>query len=118
MTIVSRVCAEFCDRSGKTLLVIRPQDLLTIMDAPEEIREDPLFDMLIADGSLEAVRSVEQQKSLESDPVAGTTAEGKKTKPRKSGTAESAKVADSKTSDDLPVGDSPSETADPAEPVK
>ena len=78
MLILSRVCAEFRDRAGVTTFTIRQRDLLTFLEAPEAIREDPLFDMLLQDGSIEAVRSVEQKKQLEQDPRAGADAEGRK----------------------------------------
>ena len=83
MLILSRVCADFCDRKGRTIFSIGPRHLLSFLEAPEEIQEDPLFHMMLADGSLEAVRSVEQKQNLEADPVADTTAEGKKPKSRK-----------------------------------
>lgn len=79
MLILSRVCAEFTDRNGKTIFTISPQNLLSFLEAPETIQEDPLFHLMLADGSLEAVQSVTQQKNLEANPVADTTAEGKKT---------------------------------------
>jgi len=72
MLILSRVCAEFRDRAGVTTFTIRQRDLLTFLEAPEAIREDPLFDMLLQDGSIEAVRSVEQKKRLEKDPRTGS----------------------------------------------
>ncbi len=78
MLILCRVCAEFTDRFGRTVFTVRPRDLLSFLDAPEEIRSDPLFDMMLRDGSLEAVRSVEERTALENDPEAGITAEGRK----------------------------------------
>ena len=81
MLILSRVCAEFHDRAGKVLFTIYPHQRYSFLDAPENIREDPLFGMLLADGSLEAVRSVEQLRTLEPDPLADTTAEGKRKPP-------------------------------------
>ena len=78
MLILTRVCAEFHNRSGQTVLTVRPGQLLSFLEAPEEIQEDPLFSMMLNDGSLEAVRSVSDQRKLESDPLAGITPEGKK----------------------------------------
>ncbi len=112
MLILSRVCAEFHDRAGQTLFTVRPGDLNSFLDAPETIRQDPLFDLLAADGSLEAVRSVEQKRQLEADPLAGITPEGKKASrgraakeaspaPEPSGTAEAASA--------VPASDSPAE---------
>ncbi len=55
MLILSRVCAEFTNRAGQPVFTVGPRDLLTFLNAPEEIRADPLFRLLAADGSLEAV---------------------------------------------------------------
>ena len=79
MTILSRVCAEFHDRSGRVIFSVSPADRFSFLEAPEAIQEDPLFHLMLQDGSLEAVRSVRQQKALESDPAGGTSADGKKT---------------------------------------
>ena len=78
MLILSRVCAEFHDSGGRLLLAVRPENLLSFIEAPEEIQADPLFALLQRDGSLEAVRSVSQRQELENDPVADTAADGKK----------------------------------------
>ena len=78
MLILSRVCAEFRDKSGQVLLTVTPDRLLSFIEAPEAVREDPLFSLLLSDGSLEAVRSVDQRKALEADPDEGMTAEGRK----------------------------------------
>lgn len=78
MLILSRVCAEFHDSGGRLLLAVRPENLLSFIEAPEEIQADPLFALLQRDGSLEAVRSVSQRRELENDPVADTAADGKK----------------------------------------
>ncbi len=88
MLILSRVCAEFRDRAGNTVFNIRPQDLLSFLEAPEAIREDPLFALLQEDGSLEAVRSVDRQKQLEAEPEAGINAEGRKIRQEKAETEE------------------------------
>ena len=69
MTIVSRVCAEFHDRTGEVLFRIRPADLLKIMyGVPDSIRQDPLFDMLVADRAMDVVESRDDLKKLENDP--------------------------------------------------
>lgn len=78
MLILSRVCAEFHDSGGRLLLAVRPENLLSFIEAPEEIQADPLFALLQRDGSLEAVRSVSQRRQLENDPLADTAADGKK----------------------------------------
>ena len=68
MLILSRVCAEFHDKSGAVLFAIRPADRMSFIEAPESIRQDPLFDMLLRDGSLETPTSKADQKKLENDP--------------------------------------------------
>ena len=78
MLILSRVCAEFHDSGGRLLLSVRPENLLSFIEAPEEIQADPLFALLQRDGSLEAVRSVSQRRQLENDPLADTAADGRK----------------------------------------
>ena len=83
MKILSRVCAEFTDGKGNVIYRITPADRLVYKDdAPEAIRGDLLFRMLVADGSIEVIETAEQKKKLESDPTAGMTADGKKN-PRK-----------------------------------
>ena len=78
MLIVSRVSVEFRNKQGLPVLSVGPADLLKMLEAPEEIREDPIFDMLIADNSLEVVTREPQKKRLEADPIADTGADGKR----------------------------------------
>ena len=59
MLILSRVCAEFRDRAGNTVFNIGPHDLLSFLEAPEAIREDPLFALLQEDGSTRMIRRAE-----------------------------------------------------------
>ena len=92
MLILSRVCAEFHNAAGRTVFTVTPANLLSFLEAPEEIQEDPLFRMLLRDGSLEAVRSVQERRQLEADPAAGTTAEGKKASPAVSGADDAPKA--------------------------
>ena len=80
MTILSHVCVDFYDKQRNLIFSVLPSHLNCLLTAPEEIQEDPIFDLLLADHSLEAVRSVAQKKQLENDPTDGVTAEGKKTK--------------------------------------
>ena len=57
MKILSRVCAEFCDKNGNPVYRITPADRLVYKDdAPEAIRGDLLFQMLVADGSANCAR--------------------------------------------------------------
>ena len=66
MLILSRVCADFRSPSGAVLFRITPSTRLTFHEAPEAIREDPLFDMLLGDGSLEVAGSVIRKRKLSS----------------------------------------------------
>ena len=68
MLILSRVCAEFHDDTGTVLFNIQPSMLNLFIDAPESIKQDPLFDMLLSDGSLEAPVDKATRKKLENDP--------------------------------------------------
>ena len=77
MLIISRVCAEFHDKKGTPLFNVTPAMRNLVTEAPESIRQDPLFDMLIQDGSLEAVTNIAQRQRLENDPGAGHDATGK-----------------------------------------
>ena len=70
MLILSRVCAEFHDSAGAVLFTVTPQTRLTFQEAPEAIREDPLFQMLIDERSLEVSDNGSRKKQLENDPAA------------------------------------------------
>ena len=47
---------------------IRPADLRMVCDVPEAITQDPLYGMLVADGSIRAPETREALKQLENDP--------------------------------------------------
>ena len=83
MLILSRVCADFYNRKGELVHRITPANRLTFHEAPETIREDPLFRMLLDEGALEASVTPVQQKQLEDDPAEGTDAAGRKRSPAK-----------------------------------
>ncbi len=68
MTIVAYVCAEFRDASGAVLFRIRPEDRRNMIQAPDSIRQDPLFDLLVSDGSLRVPANAAERKALENDP--------------------------------------------------
>lgn len=82
MMIVAFACAEFHDKSGAVIHTIRPEDLRIVTEAPEAIRQDPLFDMMVRDGSLRVPVTKAEVKKLENDPEpkapgeASTTASG------------------------------------------
>ena len=71
MMILSRVCAQFHNVKGETVFTVTPALRNLFTEAPEEIREDPLFRLLILD------------KLLENDPAQGTDASGKKAEAEK-----------------------------------
>ena len=70
MLLLSRVCAEFRDKSGAVLFAVTPETRLTFQEAPESIRQDPLFQMLLSDHSIEVTEDKNKKKALENDPVA------------------------------------------------
>ena len=76
--VLSRVCAEFHDHTGAVVHRVTPETRLTFREAPESIREDPLFQLLVNEGSLEAAVSPAQKKQLEADPLEGSDAAGRK----------------------------------------
>ena len=83
MLILSRVCARFHNARGETLFTVTPARRNIFTEAPEAIREDPLFDLLVADGSMEVAVTATRKRELENDPVKGTDASGKKAEAEK-----------------------------------
>ena len=99
MTLIAHVCAEFVDsRRNPIYTITQPMLNDVLYNVPDTIREDPLFAMLLADGSLKAVESAADRKAAEKDPLAGITAEGRKKKPAKEKPAE----ASSETTPEAP----------------
>ena len=78
MLILSRVCADFRDRKGELVHRVTPLNRLTFHEAPESIREDPLFQLLVNEGSLEAAVTPVKQKELEAEPLRGADAAGRR----------------------------------------
>ena len=85
MLILSRVCAEFHNTKGEKIFAVTPAARNIFIEAPDAVREDPLFRMLMNDGSLEAAVPEERQKILENDPTAGHDASGKTIPPAPDG---------------------------------
>ena len=83
MLILSRVCADFHNQKGELIHRVSAANRLTFHEAPEAIREDPLFQMLVNEGSLEAAVTPAAKKQLEADPQEGTDAAGRKRAPAK-----------------------------------
>ena len=77
MLILSRVCAEFRDHTGAVVYRVTPDTRLTFREAPDSIREDPLFQMLVDEGALEASITPVRRKQLEADPLTGADAAGR-----------------------------------------
>ena len=101
MMILSRVCVEFRDKKGETIFTVGPEKRNVFIQAPDRIKEDPIYEMLLEDGSMDATEDRAKQKKLEADPLMGTTAEGKREKPASSsssGSKASAKAKKSKAS--------------------
>ena len=80
MLILSRVCADFYS-AGKKIFSVTPSTMNTFVEAPEEIRADPLFRMMIDEGSLTAGITEAKKRALENDPMAGHDASGEKLRP-------------------------------------
>ena len=78
MLILSRVCADFHNKKGERVHRVTPANRLVFHEAPESIREDPLFQMLINEGSLEAAVTPIREKQLEADPLEDTDTAGRK----------------------------------------
>ena len=82
MLILARVCADFYDKNRKLLHRITPRDLNLFREVPESVQQDPLFQMLVDDGSIKFPADAAKDKALEQDPFAGTTPDGREKKPR------------------------------------
>ncbi len=78
MLILSRVCADFHNQKGELIHRVSAANRMSFHEAPEAIKEDPLFQMLVNEGSLEASVTPAQKKQLEADPQEGADAAGRK----------------------------------------
>ena len=83
MLILSRVCAEFTDKSGAVIHRITPAMLGLFHDAPDALKGDLLFNMLLDDGSIKTPEDARKDRNLEQDPMKDATADGKEIKPEK-----------------------------------
>ena len=119
MLILSRVCADFYDQNRNLLHKITQADLGLFHDAPESIKQDPLFQMLVDDKSIKFPEDALTNRALENDPMAGSDASGKEIKARttrskaepKSETKPETKVeTKSETKTDPAPADQPAET--------
>ena len=82
MWILARVCADFYDKKRNLLHRIIPSDRGVYREVPDSIKEDPLFQMLLDDGSIVFVPKDDGAKrALENDPYAGITPDGREKRP-------------------------------------
>lgn len=105
MEIVSHVCAEFRDRKGLVILSIGPNLIRETLVVPDAIKEDPLFGLLVAEGSMKVFESKEDLREFEKDPLRDIDATGKKkvtktTKTEKSGVKTAAASTGNAAADD------------------
>ena len=109
MLILARVCADFYDKNRNLLHRITPRDLNLFREVPESIQQDPLFQMLVDDGSIKFPADDAKDKSLEQDPFAGTTADGKDIKPKAKPTAKPKAEPNPETKSETKAVDKPAE---------
>ena len=77
MLIIPYVCAEFRDRNGNRIHRITPEMRGCLTEVPDAVRQDLLFDMLVADGSIKVPQNESQKKVLEQDPMVGVSPDGR-----------------------------------------
>ena len=70
MLVVSFACAEFHDKSGNVIHRIHAHELRNITEVPDAIVQDPLYALMVEEGSLKAPESKIDLKALENDPDA------------------------------------------------
>ena len=78
MFVLCKVCAKFRDKRGNVIFTFDRGNLFDFIEVPDAIQEDPLFEMLHADGSLTCNPTAAEEKALENDPMAGMDASGKR----------------------------------------
>ena len=83
MYLISYVCADFRNpASGEVLLRITPATRGVLQSIPDEtakaISKDPLYRLLVADGSLKVTEDSREKRILEQDPMLHVDAEGRK----------------------------------------
>ena len=116
MLAIPYVCAEFRDRAGNQLFRITPPMLRNFTEIPETVKQDPLFAMLVQDGSIQIPETAAQKKLLEKEPMLGMMADGrnavKSEKPAKESKPKAESKAESKAetkADEKPAGTKPAE---------
>ena len=106
MLILARVCADFYNKNRTLLGRIVPKDLGRFIELPDDIKQDPLFKMLVDDGSIKFPADDAKDKSLEQDPFAGTTADGKDIKPKTTAKTKTKSNSESKNNSEFRVQNS------------
>ena len=122
MLVVPFACAEFHDKSGNVIHRITADKLRSITEVPEAIRQDPLFAMMVKDGSLKAPENKLDLLALENDPEAkigkdevGKAAGRPSGKSARKETGDAAKPAKSETEKPVKAEGTKNSSAAPAE---
>ena len=95
MLVVPFACAEFHDKSGNVIHRIHAHELRNITEVPDAIVQDPLYALMVEEGSLKAPESKLDLKALENDPDAAIAKAEKRAKTAK--TAKAAKTEKTET---------------------
>lgn len=77
MMIIVYVCVELFNKNKSLSFKVTADKRGLLLEAPKWISEDPLFALLVKDGSLKIAESNAAKKVLENDPMLGVTVEGK-----------------------------------------
>ena len=93
MLVVPFACAEFHDKSGNVIHRIHAHELRNITEVPDAIVQDPLYALMVEEGSLKAPESKIDLKALENDPDAAIAKAEKRTKTAKTAKTELSKAA-------------------------
>ena len=86
--IISHVAVLFRDKNGVKIFEIPAEKINEMIMAPVAIKEDPIFGLLVEDGSIEVADTKAKKQRLENTPEAGVDAEGKKTTKKETKAAE------------------------------
>ena len=106
MLVVPFACAEFHDKSGNVIHRIHAHELRNITEVPDAIVQDPLYALMVEEGSLKAPETKLDLRALENDPEAklGKPAKTAKTaKAEKTPKAEKSEKAESESSSAAPA---------------
>lgn len=77
LTLISYVAVDFWNsKTGEMIFRITKDQRGLIIKVPEAVQMDPMYGMLVEDGSIRVVDKKEA-KALENDPMKGVSAEGK-----------------------------------------